>query len=240
MRAPALLLLATVLAGCGGSAPAPGPDEPPPFRPRADGGEQAPDGRWLTARLTERVRLRATPGGRPLERLRTRTEFGSPKVLGVVRRRGGWLQVATPERPNGRHGWIPAASARLRGTDLSIHVDRSRRELTVRRAGRVVRRMPVAVGRPANPTPTGRFAVTDRLHTRRPDSPYGCCALALTGHQTRLVDGWPGGDRLAIHGTPQPETIGKPVSLGCMRAPTRDIRALMRTVPLGTPVFVTV
>ena len=49
----------------------------------------------------------------------------------------------------------------------------------------------------------GRFAVTDKLRTEdRADSPYGCCALALTGHQTKLVPGWPGGDRLAIHGTP--------------------------------------
>ena len=71
-----------------------------------------------------------------------------------------------------------------------------------------------------------------------PGSPYGCCALALTGHQTKLLAGWPGGDRLAIHGTPQPETIGKEISLGCMRAHRRDIRALMRTVPLGSPVTV--
>jgi len=98
--------------------------------------------------------------------------------------------------------------------------------------------MPIAVGRPGNETPLGRFAVTDRLHTSSPDSPYGCCAVALSGHQTRLEPGWPGGDRLAIHGTPNPETVGTEASLGCMRAYTNDIRALMRRVPLGAPVFV--
>ena len=75
-------------------------------------------------------------------------------------------------------------------------------------------------------------------HPDDPGSPYGCCALALSGHQTKLIDGWPGGDRLAIHATPNPETVGKAASLGCMRAHTRDIRRLMRTVPAGTPVFV--
>ncbi|MGH2947089.1 MAG: L,D-transpeptidase, partial [Solirubrobacteraceae bacterium] len=103
----------------------------------------------------------------------------------------------------------------------------------------VLRRLPVAVGRPDTPTPTGRFAVTDRLRSRRADSPYGCCAIALSGHQTELLPGWPGGDRLAVHGTPQPETIGHAVSLGCMRASRRDLRVLMRRVPLGAPVFVT-
>jgi lipoprotein-anchoring transpeptidase ErfK/SrfK len=122
--------------------------------------------------------------------------------------------------------------------DVSLHVDRSARRLTVRRGGRVLRRVTVAVGRPGTETPTGRFAVTDKLRTRRPDSPYGCCAIALSGHQTKLLPGWPGGDRLAIHATPQTETIGDAASLGCLRAGTRDLQALLRIVPLGAPVFV--
>jgi lipoprotein-anchoring transpeptidase ErfK/SrfK len=184
------------------------------------------------------VRLRATPGGRTLARLGTRTEFGSPKVLGVRRRRGAWLQVIAPELRNGRYGWIPARVARLGATDIVIRVDRSAHRLTVSRGRHVLRRFPVAVGRPGNPTPLGRFAITDRLRTHRADSPYGCCALALSGHQPRLPPGWPGGDRIAVHATPATATIGHSASLGCLRARTADVRALMRLVPLGTPVFV--
>ncbi len=62
--------------------------------------------------------------------------------------------------------------------------------------------------------------------------------MALSGHQTKLLPGWPGGDRLAIHATPNPETVGQPASLGCMRAHDADIRVLMRRVPLGAPVVV--
>jgi len=102
----------------------------------------------------------------------------------------------------------------------------------------VLQRLPVAVGRPGTETPLGRFAVTDLLRTRRADSPYGCCAVALSGHQTKLLPGWPGGDRLAIHATPNPETVGSAASLGCLRAYTRDIRALMRRLALGAPVVV--
>lgn len=196
-------------------------------------------GRWLTARVVAPVRLLARPGGRVLARLRPRTEFGSRRVLSIVRRRPGWLQVVATERPNGRYGWVPARAARVRSIETSLHVDRSRRTVAVRRQGRVVRRFRVAVGGRRTPTPTGRFAVTDRLRLG-PDrrAAYGCCAIALSGHQSRLLPGWGGGDRLAIHGTRQPWTIGEAASLGCLRAPGPDMRALMRGVPLGAPVFI--
>jgi len=238
-----------MLAGCGAESGAPPPSPPAPAQatesadhfaieratPKA---KPAPRGRWQTARLLRRTTLRAAPGGRVLARVGTRTEFGSRRVLAVTGRRRGWLRVIASERANDERGWIRAGAARLGATDISIHVDRSQRRLTLRRGDRVLRRLPVAVGRAGNETPTGRFAVTDRLHTKRADSPYGCCAVALSGHQTKLVPGWPGGDRLAIHGTPNPETVGRPASLGCMRAHTDDIRALMRSVPLGAPVFI--
>jgi lipoprotein-anchoring transpeptidase ErfK/SrfK len=203
-------------------------------RPRA----ARPQGRWATARVLRRTTLRAAPGGRAVGRLRPRTEFGSPKVVSVLRRRGGWLRVVVPERANGRPAWIRAAATRPGAVDVSLHVDRSARRLTVRRGSKVLRRVSIAVGRPGTETPTGRFAVTDKLRTKRADSPYGCCAIALSGHQPKLLPGWLGGDRLALHATPQTETIGTAASLGCLRAKTRDLQALLQIVPLGAPVFV--
>lgn len=195
-------------------------------------------GRWMTARLTRPVTLRSRPGGRVLARLSRRTEFGSPRVLGVVSRRGGWLRVISSALDNESRGWIRAAHAELGATNWSVHVDRSARRLVLRRSGRRIEALTVAVGRPGNPTPLGRYATTDELLTRRPDSPYGCCIIALSGHQTKLIEGWPGGDRLAIHATPQVESIGQAASLGCLRAHAADVRRLMRRLPLGTPVFV--
>jgi lipoprotein-anchoring transpeptidase ErfK/SrfK len=237
----AVLVLA---AGCGGtSAPKVAvveePEPTPAFvsdeKPAA---EKRPEARYATARVVRRTTLRNAPGGHVVARVGRKTEFGSPRVLGVVGRRGGWLHVIASERKNEQRAWIRAGAVRLGATNISVRVDRSARRLVLRRGKKVLRRMPIAVGRPGNETPLGRFAVTDLLKTSAPDSPYGCCAVALSGHQTRLEPGWPGGDRLAIHGTPNEETVGTPASLGCMRAYEADIRALMRRVPLGAPVFV--
>jgi lipoprotein-anchoring transpeptidase ErfK/SrfK len=108
----------------------------------------------------------------------------------------------------------------------------------VRRDGKEVRRMRIAVGSKGHPTPRGRFSVTDKLSVTDNSSPYGCCVLALTGHQTNLPRDWPGGDRLAIHATTDTKSIGKPVSLGCMRLTERQGKWLIETIPLGAPVFI--
>ena len=57
--------------------------------------------------------------------------------------------------------------------------------------------------------------------------------LALTGHQTDLPEDWPGGDRLAVHATADLDSIGKAVSLGCMRVRSEEARWLISKMPLG-------
>ncbi len=186
------------------------------------------------------VPLSHRPGGGRRQRLGSVTAFGSPQVLAVAARRGDWLGVVTTSRPNNRlawvHGW--AAGLRLRRTRWSLHADLSARTLTLRKGRRRVHRMTVAIGRPGSETPTGRFAVTDRLSGSRFGPYYGCCILALSGHQPNTPPGWTGGNRLAIHGTDSPSTIGAAASAGCLRAADRDLQVLMRNVPLGAPVFV--
>jgi L,D-transpeptidase catalytic domain len=192
----------------------------------------------LAARLAGvRVALHARPGGRVLARLGTRTEFGSPQTVAVVFRKGRWLAVRSSKLGNSRLGWVDADASRVRlvPRPVSIEVDLSRRELTVRDDEQVVRRISVAVGAPDTPTPSGRFYVTDKLPGSQFGSFYGCCILALSGRQPNLPEGWSGGDRLAIHGAPTP-TSGTAVSNGCLHAAEADLRYLMKTVELGTEV----
>ncbi|HEX2161757.1 MAG TPA: L,D-transpeptidase [Thermoleophilaceae bacterium] len=186
------------------------------------------------------VVLRVRPGGPVALRVGDTTEFGSRQRLGVVRRAGRWLGVTTPELPNGTLGWLERRSpaVEVRRTNWSIVADVSRRTVVLRRAGKPVRRLSVAVGRPGSPTPTGRFAVTDKLSGGDYGSYYGCCILALSATQPNTPPGWTGGDRMAIHGTSDPGSIGAAASAGCLRAADGDLEYLMGRAPLGTPVVI--
>jgi lipoprotein-anchoring transpeptidase ErfK/SrfK len=181
--------------------------------------------------------VRVAPGGRVLAELTRRSATGRPVRVAAAARRAGWVGVRLPERDNDELGWIRERDVRWVPLRTRVDVDLSARRLLLRRDGKVVMRVTVAVGAPANPTPTGRFGVTDHLRPA-PGSPYGCCILALSGHQTKLPPGWPGGDRLAIHGTTNEATIGGAVSSGCLRARAADLRRLTRRVPLGATVVV--
>ena len=226
-------------------------EELPPLKSHAALAEAAEPARPVTAdrprgfatasvRPGRSVALRSKPSGPPLTRLGDRTQFGSRQTLSVVARKGRWLGVTTAARPNGRLGWIDARHSALRTdrTLVSLHADLSERTLELRRGKRVADRLPVAVGRPGSTTPTGRFAVTDKLDGTAYSGYFGCCILPISGTQPNLPPGWPGGNRLAIHGTSSPQTVGRAASAGCLRAGERSMRRLMRRVPTGTPVFI--
>ena len=240
----ALAVAAVVVAGCGGDGLQPDSPEgaevsPPAVATTATVPAPAPapandpEGP-LGARLRRTASLRDKPDGKVLAKVTTKTRWGSPRILAVADRRDGWLGVLT-ERIPGRVGWIPSEEAELLLEPWSLHIDLSARRVTVRREGRVVRRVRVAIGAPGTPTPTGRFAVTDTLRLVG-DGPYGCCAIALTARQRSIPQGWTGGDRVALHGTNAPSSIGRAVSHGCLRADEADLRWLLARVPLGSHV----
>jgi lipoprotein-anchoring transpeptidase ErfK/SrfK len=227
--------------------PAPAAVEPrPSLRPIADVAPQrsapppAPKYRVLQVRDGQAVELRSRPGGPVVASVGSATEFGSPTTLAVARRSGDWLGVTATELPNNELGWVKArdpdvAQSRTR---LSIHADLSERTVRLMSGRRVVHRATVAIGRPGSTTPTGRFAITDKIAGSRFGPYYGCCILALSGKQPNLPPGWTGGNRLAIHGTDDLGSVGQASSAGCLRARDEDLRPLMRRVPLGTPVFI--
>jgi hypothetical protein len=202
--------------------------------------ERAPVERHLLAHVHGPVRVLARPDGSPLATLGATTMFGSARVLSVVGRDGRWLRVTTADLPSGRDGWIDAGAnaVTLGSTRVSIVIRLGTRTLELRRDRRVLQRFTVGIGAPSSPTPTGRFAVTDKLRGAAYSPAYGCCILALSARQTHLPAGWTGGDRIAIHGTNAPRTIGRALSTGCLHANDAALRYLMARVPLGTPVTV--
>ncbi len=212
--------------------------EPPPAETTLS--LEVPRGAYpvIWVRTGEEVAIRTDPGGGELvKRIGRRTEFGSPTVFGVVERSGDWAGITTTLLPNGRLGWIRLDPDRLDGgwTRYSIVVDLSERRASLLDDDRVKLSFPVTIGAPGAETPTGRFAVTDTF-TELASAAYGCCALALSATQPHLPSGWLGGRTIAIHGTSGP--LGVAASHGCIRAADDNVAELVRTVPLGTPVFV--
>jgi len=182
-----------------------------------------------------KLALYSRPNGSSVGVLGSRTVYGGPLTLPVVRTRGNWLGVLTAAMPNGHLGWVKAAPGALSfgRVRLELEADLSRQLLRVWVHGRVVRRIRVGIGRPGTSTPTGRFSITDKMPGASLGPYYGCCLLALSGSQPHPPPGWTGGARLAIHGG----AYGA-VSAGCLHASTADLRYLMRVVRLGTQIVI--
>lgn len=183
------------------------------------------------------VALAESPEGEVLTELEPRTEFGSPHTLGVVSREGAWFSVVSPMLPNNDAAWVlyDPSKLELYWTRYSLHADLSDRTLDMRYGKRILGSFIVSVGAEGTDTPEGRFAITDALVFDE-SSYYGCCALALSGHQPNLPAGWLGGDRIAIHGTQG--GVGGADSAGCLRGTEATMRVLFESVPLGAPVLI--
>ncbi|HXE45954.1 MAG TPA: L,D-transpeptidase [Conexibacter sp.] len=158
------------------------------------------------------------------------------RVLLVRARRGAWLRVLLPVRPNGASGWIRTRRVELRTNPYRVGVALHAHRLVVWRAGRVVLRTPIGVGRAVTPTPRGLAFVTVLLRQPDPHGLYGPWAFGLSLYSPVLSSFGGGPGQVGIHGTNDPAGIGRDVSHGCIRLPNAAIERLARTLPLGTPV----
>jgi hypothetical protein len=185
----------------------------------------------------EEIELREGPGGKVIATVGDETGFGSRRTFWISEIKGDWFRVRMPEVYNGV-GWIHDDRTKLEisETRFWITASTSAQMLELRHGDRVLDRFPVTVGSPGSPTPLGDYSVTDGLVGPGVGPYYGCCVLALTGHQPNLPPNWIGGDRIAIHGTPG--AVGGANSAGCLRASDPDMVSLFARVPLGTPVFI--
>jgi lipoprotein-anchoring transpeptidase ErfK/SrfK len=193
----------------------------------------------LKVRPGKVVRMHARPGGKLLFRVLPKTVYGRRLILSVTHRRGAWAAVPTFLVPNGRRAWVRVDRRTfvLRRTRWRLSADLSARAVTVLHGAERVRTLRVAIGARSTPTPPGTYAITDKLDGRAFGRSFGCCIIALSGHQPNVRTGSVDG-RLAIHGTDRPDLVGARASQGCLRARDREVRWLMRTVPVGTQVTI--
>jgi lipoprotein-anchoring transpeptidase ErfK/SrfK len=197
-----------------------------------------------TARLIQPTVVRAGPGAgaRRVAEVSAEAPYaGGPQSLLVLgahasARGGVWYRVRLPSRPNTAAAWLPADVVRVERTPWRVRVRLSRRTAELFRSGKRVARWTVAVGTPANPTPTGLLAISEVVRQDDPSAFWGPYILTLTAHSNTL-DEFQGADaRTALHGTSQPNLLGQAVSHGCVRLPNDAADRLGRSVTPGTPV----
>ena len=109
------------------------------------------------------------------------------------------------------------------------------RKLALVEDGRVLRVYTVAVGAPASPSPAGEFKVISRLSH---PTYYHTGVVIPPGKDNPLGTRWIGLDRKSygIHGTNQPQSIGKAASHGCIRLARADLEQLFDDVRVGDTV----
>lgn len=137
------------------------------------------------------------------------------------------MAAAQSAKPNG--GPFRARSPR------HVLVSIPDRKLAVLEDGKVIRTFPVAVGAAVSPSPAGEFHIVHRVTDPTyyhsgvvippgPDNPVGTRWVGLT------QKGY------GIHGTNEPNSIGKARSHGCIRMRNHDIEQFFTMVSVGDTV----
>ena len=143
---------------------------------------------------------------------------------------------------------VPAATAAAYTSTREIRLELGKRTISLVDNGQVLGRWPVAIGDPATPTPTGRFAVRNKVVNPQYQSTKTGRNNPTIGPLGPLGDRWLGfhttaKDQFGIHGTPpaweQWVKTRAAVSAGCVRMLGPHVRQLFDQVEVGTPVIVT-
>ena len=120
------------------------------------------------------------------------------------------MQTYLPTRPNGVLGWLRASAVHLLKDPWALAIHLHSHHLVVRKAGRLVRTLPIAVGKSSTPTPTGHFFVNELLKQPDPAGAYGPYAFGTSDFSNVIKHFGNGGNgQIGIHGTDQPWVIAK-------------------------------
>jgi hypothetical protein len=109
---------------------------------------------------------------------------------------------------------------------LRVVVDKQNHRLAVVSGSIILRNYEVGLG--GDKTPEGYFVITDKVvnPNGRDDGDFGSRGLQLSD------------SNYAIHGTNEPDSVGKDESLGCIRMGRGDVEELFALIPKGTTVVI--
>jgi L,D-transpeptidase catalytic domain len=239
-------IVSVACGSSGGSVPEAFPTSAPTFvvagpDPQRGAPEPRLEGDTVVAARHGPFRVFAAPSSRARVKLyRPVNDWGQQLWLPAIRSRdvagSVWFHVLLPERPNGSTGWLRAQDVDTSSVQDRIVVRLHEHALIRYRDGERVSRYMVADGTSSTPTTPGRFFVWARVGYADTDGPYGNFALGLSGF-SRVITDWPGGGRMAIHGTADRSLAGEDVSNGCIRV-FNPLMSKLIDVSMGATVII--
>jgi lipoprotein-anchoring transpeptidase ErfK/SrfK len=141
------------------------------------------------------------------------------------------LQTSIPATPS------PTAPEFAKATVRWVLVSIPDRKLALLEKGKVVRIYRVAVGKTSTPSPVGEFKIVNRVTN---PTYYHKGQVIAAGKGNPVGARWMGlsAQGYGIHGTNQPNSIGKAASTGCIRVGKKDLEELFALVDVGDAVQV--
>ncbi|MEA3328507.1 MAG: L,D-transpeptidase family protein [Candidatus Omnitrophota bacterium] len=121
-------------------------------------------------------------------------------------------------------------------SEFNVIVDKSLNALTLKTNQEVVKVYTVSTGSPISPTPVGTFSIITKLidpswRNLSSDNPKNILGSRWMGFAEPYRE-------YGIHGTTQPESMGKNITKGCVRMLNQDVEELYAILPLGAKVVI--
>jgi len=132
---------------------------------------------------------------------------------------------------------IPGRKIKVWVASFNILVDKSQNILLLKSNEEVIKTYIVATGL-NNSTPVGNFKITNKL--LNPTWFKAGTVVPAGSPQNILGTRWLGFDLpgYGIHGTTDPQSLGKQVTQGCVRMSNAEIEELYTIIPVGTEVTI--
>lgn len=126
---------------------------------------------------------------------------------------------------------------KIHNEKFSIVVDKSQNILTLKSGDSIIKTYRVSTGI-NNSTPVGTFSITNKII----DPPWYTAGTVIPPDSPKNILGsrWLGlsAAHYGIHGTVEPQSIGRQVTSGCIRMKNPEVEELYAVVPEGTEVVI--
>lgn len=132
---------------------------------------------------------------------------------------------------------FPGRQLKVWDAPFNILVDKSQNTLILKSGEDIIKTYTVSTGKD-NSTPTGDFKIINKL--KNPTWFKAGAVVPPDSPENILGTRWLGLDATGygIHGTTEPEQLGKQVTQGCVRMANSDVEELYTIVPAGTEVII--